>query len=342
MNNQTGFIQEVLAHPQHISWLPWAVQYFFFIGIATCATLYACWQCWRGTRRDSRLETLAVFLAITCGITAPVALTADLHQTARFWHFYAYPTPWSWMPWGALFLPLFTGFISLYFLALLVTQIWHKPLAVTRYLALGSALVAVGLLLYTGREVSVVRARPVWFSYWFPLIMMFSAMQMVPALLRVGLRGAPQYQHQLSWWQIISLALFALCVACWSSGDTLSGHAIREHLRVSAEGRIGASLIVMLWLATLILALINIRKSFTNGWILFQALLAMALAWYLRWLFLMQGQTIPKYSAVYNHYHIPLTTDGLQGVIGTFCLWLALIIMLRETVRWIRGKYQHG
>ncbi len=31
-------IEEVLAHPQDISWLPWAVQYFFFIGIAACAS----------------------------------------------------------------------------------------------------------------------------------------------------------------------------------------------------------------------------------------------------------------------------------------------------------------
>ncbi|MDI8746341.1 hypothetical protein MJM83_32235, partial [Salmonella enterica subsp. enterica serovar Montevideo] len=47
----------------------------------------------------------ASVFSITCAITAPLALTADLHQTARVWHFYAWPTPWSWMPWGALFLP---------------------------------------------------------------------------------------------------------------------------------------------------------------------------------------------------------------------------------------------
>lgn len=40
-------IEEVLAHPQDISWLPWAVQYFFFIGIAACAALFACYLHWR-------------------------------------------------------------------------------------------------------------------------------------------------------------------------------------------------------------------------------------------------------------------------------------------------------
>ena len=35
-------IAEVLSQPQAVSWLPWAVQYFFFIGIAACAALLAC------------------------------------------------------------------------------------------------------------------------------------------------------------------------------------------------------------------------------------------------------------------------------------------------------------
>lgn len=27
-------IREIMARPQEIAWLPWAVQYFFFIGLA--------------------------------------------------------------------------------------------------------------------------------------------------------------------------------------------------------------------------------------------------------------------------------------------------------------------
>lgn len=98
----TLMIEEVLARPQEVSWLPWAVQYFFFIGIAACAVLFACLLHWR-KRHDETLERLTLLIALTCAITAPLALTADLHQTARFWHFYAYPTPWSWMPWGRCF-----------------------------------------------------------------------------------------------------------------------------------------------------------------------------------------------------------------------------------------------
>lgn len=332
-------IQEVLTQPQHVSWLPWAVQYFFFVGIATCATLYACWQCWRGMRRDERPEMLAVFIAITAGITAPVALTADLHQTARVWHFYAYPTPWSWMPWGAVFLPLFTGFLGWYFAALLVKQIWGKQLALTRWLALGSALMALGLLLYTGREASVMRARPVWFSDWFAPVMLFSAMQVVPALLRLGLHSQPQYQRPLALWQITSLLLFALCLLAWVSGDTLSGAAIRGHLHISADGKFSASLLVILWLAALAVTLFNIKKSFATPGLVIQAGLAIGLAWYLRWVFLIQGQTIPKYNAMYNPYDMPAGTDGIESIIGTFCLWIALMIIIQESVRWLNSRF---
>ena len=82
--NHSLIIDEVLAHPQDVSWLPWAVQYFFFIGIAACAALFACVLHWR-KKETADLENLTLLIALTCAITAPLALTADLHQTARVW-----------------------------------------------------------------------------------------------------------------------------------------------------------------------------------------------------------------------------------------------------------------
>ncbi len=60
---------------------------------------------------------------------------------------------------GALFLPLFTGFLALWFPAQQIKRLFNKSYNVTKWLALASALCAVGLLIYTGREVSVVLAR---------------------------------------------------------------------------------------------------------------------------------------------------------------------------------------
>ena len=72
---------------------------------------------------------------------AALALTADSHQTARVWHFYAYPTPWSRMPWARCFyrrLPV----LGLWFLAQRETAN-AKSYSVTKWLALGSALSAI-------------------------------------------------------------------------------------------------------------------------------------------------------------------------------------------------------
>ena len=77
--NHSLIIDEVLAHPQDVSWLPWAVQYFFFIGIAACAALFACVLHWR-KKETADLENLTLLIALTCAITAPLALTADLHR----------------------------------------------------------------------------------------------------------------------------------------------------------------------------------------------------------------------------------------------------------------------
>ena len=234
--NHSLVIEEVLAHPQDVSWLPWAVQYFFFIGIAACAALFACVLHWR-KQEMPELENLTLLIALTCAITAPLALTADLHQTARVWHFYAWPTPWSWMPWGALFLPLFTGFLGLWFLAQHVKRLMLKNYSVTKWMAIGSALSAIGLLVYTGREVSVVQARPVWFSYAFPVAMFLSALQTFLALLIAATKSEGTLTRKLAWGQTVTLMVLALVVVIWVSGNTLSGSAIRQWLNVAPLAR---------------------------------------------------------------------------------------------------------
>ena len=240
-------IAEVLSQPQAVSWLPWAVQYFFFIGIAACAALLACVWRWRGGDNAAHLERMALFIGLTCAITAPLALTADLHQTARFWHFYAYPTPWSWMPWGALFLPLFTLLLGLWFLAIEFTRLTGRPVALLRGIAPACALVAIGLLLYTGREVSVVRARPIWFSYGFPIVMFLSALQAVLALLLLAMRKRPGLQALLARGTLLTLLLLGGAILLWVCGDTLSGAAVRHWLQTQATARQYAAGWIALW-----------------------------------------------------------------------------------------------
>ncbi|VEA18201.1 tetrathionate reductase subunit C (membrane protein) [Salmonella enterica subsp. enterica] len=57
-------IEEVLAHPQDISWLPWAVQYFFFIGIAALRRT-VCLLSSLAEKRRATEENRALLIAIT-------------------------------------------------------------------------------------------------------------------------------------------------------------------------------------------------------------------------------------------------------------------------------------
>ena len=339
--SQTMIIEEVLARPQEVSWLPWAVQYFFFIGIAACAALFACVLHWR-KQEMPELENLTLLIALTCAITAPLALTADLHQTARVWHFYAWPTPWSWMPWGALFLPLFTGFLGLWFLAQHVKRLTLKSYSVTKWLAIGSALSAIGLLVYTGREVSVVQARPVWFSYAFPVAMFLSALQTFLALLIAATKSEGTLARKLAWGQTVTLMVLALVVVIWVSGNTLSGSAIRQWLNVAPLARHYAIGWVTLWLVSLVLCGLVLRNPLSLPLRILLAFSAMALCWLMRWTLLIQVQTVPKFNALFNPYTLPGGTDGWLAIVGTFGLWIALIIIVREALNAIARRMQHG
>ena len=334
-------IDEVLAQPQDITWLPWAVQYFFFIGIASCAVLLACAARWSQHRYREAFERVCLFLALTCGIAAPLALTADLHQTARFWHFYVWPTPWSWMPWGALFLPLFTVFVGLWFLLLHLRVATERFTTLIRWIALAAALMAVGLLLYTGREVSVVQARPIWFSYGYPLVMFISAISALLALLSLALHKHRYCGKLLAKGQVVTLLLLGAVALVWLLGDTLSGEALRQQWRLATDIRFYMLVMVALWGVVLVLALAANRYDFPLSLTLASTLLVAALCWTLRWALLIGGQTVPKYNALINDYHLPPGTDGLLAIIGTFGLWFALMITIRECVNWLSRRFRH-
>lgn len=334
-------IDEVLAQPQDITWLPWAVQYFFFIGIASCAVLLACAARWSQHRYREAFERICLFLALTCGIVAPLALTADLHQTARFWHFYAWPTPWSWMPWGALFLPLFTVFVGLWFLLFHLRVVTERFTPLMRWIALAAALTAVGLLLYTGREVSVVQARPIWFSYGYPLVMFISAISALLALISLALHKHRYCGKLLAKGQVVTLLLLGAVALVWLLGDTLSGEALRQQWRLATDIRFYMLVMVTLWGVVLVLALAANRYDFPLSLTLASTLLVAALCWTLRWALLIGGQTVPKYNALINDYHLPPGTDGLLAIIGTFGLWFALMITIRECVNWLSRRFRH-
>ncbi|HEK6319456.1 TPA: tetrathionate reductase subunit TtrC [Yersinia enterocolitica] len=341
-------IREILARPQDIAWLPWAVQYFFFIGLACSAVLFAggqriCARQGKLSAQQSQWEFTALMLAVTAVVVAPLALNADLHQPARVWHFYAHSTPWSWMSWGSIFLPLFSLLVMGYFLALIYSRLKAKPLPrLLAGLALLCGLSAISILLYTGREVSILRAQPLWFSLWLPLFIFLTACQAIPSLLALWLWREPQYQRPLARWQLISLVVLAWVTLLWvysdklwASGDNLSAPALRHW---AVQSPFIALFPLALWLLLFGLALFNGRKTLSTPVIATQALIALTLCWSVRWLLLMQTQTLPKYNVLANPYTLPLGSEGLLAIIGTFGLWVAAIIAIREGVKWLEQK----
>src|SRR5690606_19922663 len=83
---------------------------------------------------------------------------------------YAYFTPWSWMSMGAALLPVFVG------LALAMCLAWWKGSRTwQRMLAIPLALSALSIVVYTGAEVSVVRARLLWNNPWVPVNLALTA-----------------------------------------------------------------------------------------------------------------------------------------------------------------------
>ncbi|MGK0624846.1 NrfD/PsrC family molybdoenzyme membrane anchor subunit, partial [Bordetella bronchiseptica] len=158
-------ISELITPVYDAAWLPWAVQYFFLIGIsaATALTASACAFGRPGSARARLLPAAIAVLAVSA-VAAPVSLLADLHQPGRFWHFYTQATPWSWMWLGALLLPLYAalalGLCAAWWLG------WRRAM---RALAVPLALSALSILVYTGSEVMVLRSRPLWHTVFLPI-----------------------------------------------------------------------------------------------------------------------------------------------------------------------------
>jgi tetrathionate reductase subunit C len=351
-------IREIMARPQEIAWLPWAVQYFFFIGLACGSIMIAVWLRWRDSQHTSRLELAAVSLAVVSGTVAPMALSADLHQPARIWHFYAYFTPWSWMSLGSLFLPLFTLLVVSYFVLLLRGQLRAKTLPFwarwlqlrptwreekwLRGVALATLLSAVSILLYTGREVSVLRAQPLWFSLWLPWLLLLTAMQAVPPLLACWLRQEPQWQPRLARYQAVSLLLLCLSGLGWWLDGSTSSVALRS---LSTQGAVwlwAGIAFVALTLLLLALAWRTRHRPLGTKGLLVQSTAALLLCWGVRWMLLMQTQTLPKFNVLTNPYVFPLGSEGLLAILGTLGLWIALIIGIRELQHGLMEKKHYG
>lgn len=327
-------IIELLTPAYEAAWLPWAVQYFFLVGIATGAALLVSACVWgRQASARQRLLPAAMLTLAVSALSAPVSLLADLHQPARFWHFYAHFTPWSWMSIGALLLPVFVG------LCVAMCASWW--LGRQRWMRVLSPLLLVSALTisyYTGAEMMAVRSRPLWNTGWVLVNLaltgwlatvgaVFVLERFLPAALRAG-SAALQVLRALGLGLAGALVLVALAWAATGlNGQSPSFNAavrLWNDFPVWRTTMVGSAL----GGAAVLVALLRGRHRLgAQGYTLVLGLGLGAAAWAFRWALFMGVQGVPKFGAGLYLYHMPLGGDGLLGMVGVAGLCVALVAL---------------
>lgn len=321
-------IREILVEPQAIAWLPWAVSYFFFIGLACSSVLTAFFFHFI---KNSRLELLALSLAFSCAIVAPIALTADLHQPGRIMNFYLNPTIWSWMYWGAWFLPFFVLSVAGYFLCSLRTSVpmqsipkyfhwlyWGKfnTDLIKVFFVWLSLIMTILILMYTTMEVFTVQARPLWNHTWLLPLLVFSVL---PVSLLFCHYFIPQV-YALRYFTIASLlGLIVSILGIYLFSEQTAIHLMKLW-QISYS-----PMLLLIGIFVLFILLLLPHSTFLR---LLRILTALCITWLTRWILLIEVQQIAKYNALVNPYQLSWNVDGLIGMIAVFSLWSLVGIIL--------------
>ena len=350
-------VLEVVNVTREAAWLPWAVQYFFLIALSVgcfALTLPGFVAARAGWLRIARLALVG---ALVCGIAAPVALLADLHQPGRFWRFYAHPNLDSWMAWGAFFIPGYLlGLVAYAWVALrpamagaaprsaLLGGAWRvlalpglrlPPARLLRGAALLTAAFALLVLLYTGMEVMVVRARPLWNTPFLPV--QFALTGLVGAvglaLLLDRLPGAHDEAAAGRLARLLALLMLASAAVggAWLAVGALGLDAAHRTALASVADQ-PAWRVTAIWAGLATAATVLVAMVPRAGWL--AGLLALHSAWMFRWTVFIGGQAVPKTGAGLYETHLPLGHDGLLGILGTGGLCLFLLVAITALLPW--------
>lgn len=360
-----SLVTEIVVPRYGLAWYPWAVQYFFLVALSYC-TLWLSAPGLLGAKSWRNTTRIALFACVSTTLVAPVALLADLHQPLRFWHFYAHPTPWSWMSIGAFILPLYVSTVIalgyLYWrpamlglrdsagLQGLVARLvclgnWQTPVRLIPLLTLAALVLSTGIIVYTGAEVAVVKGRPLWNTVWLPVMFLATGMLGATGLVLVlnrlsGVRSALVSRRMLSIMTFTGLACGLVALTWYLDGSNEVSGSVSEALNSIRDNPTwrnmafwglfaGALLTVSAWF-------LSIRpRLLPLGWL--AGLLALHVAWMFRWAVLMDVQTVARNTAGSNNYSIAFGSSGWLGVIGIFGLWLAALLLIELFVPW-RGN----
>ncbi|MDW2273979.1 MULTISPECIES: NrfD/PsrC family molybdoenzyme membrane anchor subunit [unclassified Vibrio] len=357
-------ISEVLVQPQAMAWLPWAVQYFFYIGSAYAAAILFLIALLFEKHTSHRLRAAFVLTLAIGAIVGPLALTGDLHQPGRAWHFYAHITPWSWMSLGSLFLPVFSGLAVITAWLYLRQDLINlrdqpgKVLPLISKLSLGdwalsrramlmvsaiTVLSGITIAVYTGAEIAVVKSRSLWHQPASPILWFVTAfMGSVGFALLIWLLLPSQSKtltsgdtNLLKKSVVTSGVLTLILLPIWASNNSAFS------LYSSEQWMHNIALLTFVILGSITFAFMTMRdtKSSTTSRIhrvmgsLCLSLITLASAWLIRWFTIMEVQTIAKFDAGLYPYQLTMDGNGWIGIIGMLGLWLALALLASELIQ---------
>jgi tetrathionate reductase subunit C len=365
-------ITEVLVQPQAMAWLPWAVQYFFYIGSAYAAAILFLIALLFEQYTSHRLRAALVLTLAIGAIVGPLALTGDLHQPGRAWHFYAHITPWSWMSLGSLFLPVFSGlavitawlylrqdFIALRnqpgkvlpFLSKLSLGDWTISRRAMLRLSITTVLSGLSIALYTGAEIAVVQSRSLWHQPASPILWFVTSFMgavgfalliwlLLPSHAKVFTAGDTNLLKKSL---VTSGALTLILLPIWASNNSAFS------LYSSDQWVHNIALLTFVILVCVLLAFIILRDSKTSTYsysarimgLSCMSLTALASAWLIRWFTIMEVQTIAKFDAGQYPYQLTMDGSGWLGIIGMFGLWLAQATLGTELIQTKQSSKTH-
>ncbi|GAB1232220.1 polysulfide reductase NrfD [Ferrigenium sp. UT4] len=158
--------------------MPWSgayAIYFFLIGISAAMYFFSALSWYRPEFKEMRLTAVYISLALL-GIGG-VLLIEDLSQPLRFLNMLnpAYLHFTSPLAWGSLALCSF-GLVSVAYLYVIYKK---QNEALAKKLAVIGALIALGLPIYTGFDLSAHQNRPVWNTPLMPVL--FVALSLLSA-----------------------------------------------------------------------------------------------------------------------------------------------------------------
>lgn len=347
-------IVEMLYVARDPAWAPWAVQYFFLIGLSVGAFLLSLPGLALGRAEWRETSRMALLAALVCGLAAPVALLSDLHNPGRFLNFYLHPQPNSWMSWGAFFIPAYVGLLLLYAWAALAPSFRDAASAggilapvqrllggparpgLARILGLATLFAAALVALYTGVEVMVVKARPLWNSMLLPFQFLATAIAGAIGMMLLLERfvGANDRAVEARLNRLLALSLTIVCAigAAWFALAMKDGTTEARAFAQVAGSPVWRN--YALWSAAAIVAPFAVALLKPRGTGIVTGLLALHAAWMFRWIVFIGGQNVPKTGAGIYHHPIALGPEGWTGIIGTAGLWLVILLALTTLLPW--------